>query len=674
MKRIALALMVIALALCLIACGNETLPTGSQPTQNTQQAGNTVPSTQPTTVVTQPTEPAHIHEWSEATCIFAKTCKTCAETEGEALGHNWQAATCTAPKTCKTCGATEGSAKGHDWSDATCTEPKACKTCGATEGSAKGHDWSVATCTEPKACKTCGATEGAALGHNWAPMTCTEPMTCRTCGATGGTAKGHDWSDATCTEPKTCKTCGATEGTAKGHDYIDGYCCICNSQASLLLFDGNSFIAYADDLNTIFDLMTNTNGEYVIKLADGIMIIHLTLNREEWPECKSIRFACENGSQPFLFIYNKFEEYKLRSDLIIEDLNISFASSNKTGSAAVTMNTLDLNGHDLTIDSTFLDFCADIYNSSAEDSTIYTYATYNENHENYVDGGPWLYGNIECENFVAYGFVRTFGSVTVNYLEAHKQIALQANDERAIDCNIDIDRFIVHNDLNFKGVYFDSIQIHSLINESNNKVKIHIQGMDLSESTFYINNIEGNNDVVFYYATYEVVVSWNITVGGDMDFDFSQNPDGTYTVYYPLKNGDCFIKTGTSDLDVTVYVINEDGSGEQLQLPYENDGYYYLEQEAHETIESAAKNLRAGMVGRKSKIYVELVHKESLDASTCQNIFDCAIDHTGVPSEGNVIMWQFESCSWSYSYWSNGNRRNHITVRYNPLYYTTKEQ
>ena len=36
----------------------------------------------------------HEHAWTEATCESAKTCETCGEIEGEALGHNWSDATC----------------------------------------------------------------------------------------------------------------------------------------------------------------------------------------------------------------------------------------------------------------------------------------------------------------------------------------------------------------------------------------------------------------------------------------------------------------------------------------------------------------------------------------------------------------------------------------------------
>ncbi|MEG0836236.1 MAG: hypothetical protein RR413_12425 [Christensenellaceae bacterium] len=55
----------------------------------------------------------HTHQWVEATCISPKTCSTCDETEGEALGHQWIEATCTAPKMCSVCHTTEGSKKAH---------------------------------------------------------------------------------------------------------------------------------------------------------------------------------------------------------------------------------------------------------------------------------------------------------------------------------------------------------------------------------------------------------------------------------------------------------------------------------------------------------------------------------------------------------------------------------
>ena len=80
------------------------------------------------------------HEWEEATCLQARTCKLCGDTDGEVGEHDWQEATCEAAKTCRVCKQTEGSKKDHDWKSATCTAPMTCKLCNATTGSVAGHD------------------------------------------------------------------------------------------------------------------------------------------------------------------------------------------------------------------------------------------------------------------------------------------------------------------------------------------------------------------------------------------------------------------------------------------------------------------------------------------------------------------------------------------------------
>lgn len=46
----------------------------------------------------------HTHTWIEATCTAPKTCSTCGETEGEALGHDMQPATGDQPAMCSRCG------------------------------------------------------------------------------------------------------------------------------------------------------------------------------------------------------------------------------------------------------------------------------------------------------------------------------------------------------------------------------------------------------------------------------------------------------------------------------------------------------------------------------------------------------------------------------------------
>ncbi len=164
------------------------------------------------------------HTWQEASCITAKTCTVCGETEGETLGHTWQEATCAEPKICTRCAVTEGEALGHAWQEATCTEPKICTRCAVTEGEALGHAWQEATCAEPKICTRCAVTEGEALGHAWQEATCTSPKTCTACGVTEGEVLDHTWQAATCQAPKTCIGCGKTEGNVTEHRWKDPTC------------------------------------------------------------------------------------------------------------------------------------------------------------------------------------------------------------------------------------------------------------------------------------------------------------------------------------------------------------------------------------------------------------------------------------------------------------------
>lgn len=76
----------------------------------------------------------HEHEWKEATCTSPKTCKTCSETEGEALGHDYADATCNKPKTCTRCDSTYGDPLGHHMAAASYTKPSWCTRCEYTEG------------------------------------------------------------------------------------------------------------------------------------------------------------------------------------------------------------------------------------------------------------------------------------------------------------------------------------------------------------------------------------------------------------------------------------------------------------------------------------------------------------------------------------------------------------
>ena len=57
-----------------------------------QQGGSEslFPDTSITAPATNPTEPAHIHQWQDANCTTPKTCSACGATEGKPAGHNYE--------------------------------------------------------------------------------------------------------------------------------------------------------------------------------------------------------------------------------------------------------------------------------------------------------------------------------------------------------------------------------------------------------------------------------------------------------------------------------------------------------------------------------------------------------------------------------------------------------
>lgn len=78
--------------------------------------------------------------------------------------HDWQDADCTSPRTCISCGETDGSALGHQWQEANCIMPRTCTVCGETSGAAADHHWIAASYSSPAYCDVCGITDGLSLG------------------------------------------------------------------------------------------------------------------------------------------------------------------------------------------------------------------------------------------------------------------------------------------------------------------------------------------------------------------------------------------------------------------------------------------------------------------------------------------------------------------------------
>ena len=282
------------------------------------------------------------HDWSDATCLEAKTCQRCKETEGEALGHSFinyvsnNDATCledgTKTAICDRCDekdtvADKGSALGHNWTEATCSNAKTCERCHTTEGKALGHSFTNyvannnATClqngTKTAKCDRCDVTdsmidEGTALGHDWIDATCTEAKTCNRCKFVEGAALGHSFTDyvsnddASCVEDGTktakCDRCDVTdtaadEGSALGHDYAKEWskgendhwheCLVCGEKTDVSAHDygtaGDNCIICNHERDHVHRL-TLTHGNDATCLESGNKAYYTCSGCEDWFE------------------------------------------------------------------------------------------------------------------------------------------------------------------------------------------------------------------------------------------------------------------------------------------------------------------------------------------------------------------------------------------------------
>ena len=232
------------------------------------------------------------HDYTDATCTKAMTCKVCGETSGNANGHNYAAATCKEKAKCTVCGISYGSLASHNYANATCTKAKTCKVCGVTSGKANGHNYADATCTKPKTCKVCKATTGSANGHNYAAATCTKAKTCTVCGAKGGSANGHKYTNSCDTSCNTCKATRKithaykdviTKATLTKNGKIEKKCSVCGkvkstktiAYAKTFALSETKF-TYNGKVKTLFVTIVDSNGkalvngtDYTVKYASG---------------------------------------------------------------------------------------------------------------------------------------------------------------------------------------------------------------------------------------------------------------------------------------------------------------------------------------------------------------------------------------------------------------------
>lgn len=98
------------------------------------------------------------------------------------------------------------------------------------------------------------------------------------------------------------------------------------------------------------------------------------------------------------------------------------------------------------------------------------------------------------------------------------------------------------------------------------------------------------------------------------------------------------------------------------------NGTYY------QSVASAGKVVRTEMKKRTYYIEVALVLNKTDDPGDyCYDVFDAAVAHTGVPTEGDYLLWQYGGWQCYYS-WYDSDGKTYITFEYYMEYYTTASQ
>ena len=94
----------------------------------------------------------------------------------------------------------------------------------------------------------------------------------------------------------------------------------------------------------------------------------------------------------------------------------------------------------------------------------------------------------------------------------------------------------------------------------------------------------------------------------------------------------------------------------------------------HTSVADAAAVLREGMKQRQKEISLGYFFAGGYDQSVPMQIWDAAVTHTGVPTEGDYLRWHRGGCSISGSYYLDRQGNAYATLTYDVEDYTTQAQ
>lgn len=141
-----------------------------------------------------------------------------------------------------------------------------------------------------------------------------------------------------------------------------------------------------------------------------------------------------------------------------------------------------------------------------------------------------------------------------------------------------------------------------------------------------------------------------------------------------LESGAEQIETGTFEIEFTPNPLYADApvKNEIEITPVELPLLANFDASNYSDVETEGIKLREQMKARNSEVTLMVCSTADFDTVTAQ-LFDIALKHTGVPTEGDYIAWQYGGYSGSASYYTvNGTYYYEITLTI--PYYTTAEQ
>lgn len=114
-------------------------------------------------------------------------------------------------------------------------------------------------------------------------------------------------------------------------------------------------------------------------------------------------------------------------------------------------------------------------------------------------------------------------------------------------------------------------------------------------------------------------------------------------------------------------------NAEQIEHQVSYVSQQLLADATYGTEEAAVAQLRQQMVERNSSITVSVTAENTTPEELAEQIFNAAMAHTGVPTEGDYLKWHIGSWKAAINY-TPGETITNATITYTISYYTTAEQ